>query len=102
EADAKKKGVTLAQYLASEVDGKVADPTPDEVNAYYLAQKDQIKQPFDEVKDKLQQTLKSMKVQQARQSYENDLLARAKESGEVVILLQPPRTQVGFDAARLK
>lgn len=102
ETEAKKKGVTLAQYLESEVDSKVSDPTPDELNAYYLARQDQIKQPFGEVKDKLQQTLKNMKLQQARQSYANDLLARAKESGEVVILLKSPRSEVAFDAARLR
>src|SRR5690348_16953261 len=102
EADAKKKNVTLAEYLESEVDGKVPDPTPEELNAYYLARQDQIKQPFDEVKDKLKQALRSMKLQQARQAYANDLLARAKQNEEIVILLQPHRSEVGFDAARLK
>lgn len=102
EAEAKKKGVTITQLVATEVDSKVADPTADELNAYYLARQDQIKQPFDEVRDKLQQALKSMKVQQARQSYAKDLLARAEESGDVVVLLRPTRTKVGFDAARLK
>lgn len=102
EADAKKKNVTLAQYLESEVDGKVPDPTLGELNAYYLARQDQIKQSFDEVKENLRQTLKSMKVQQARQAFADDLLARAEKSGVVVVLLRPARTQVAYDAGRLK
>jgi protein-disulfide isomerase len=102
EAEAKRRGVTLAQYLDSEVDSKVSDPMPEELNAYYLAQRDQIHESFEAVKDQLRQTLKNVKVQQARQNYANEILDRAKQSGEVVILLRTPRTEVGFDAHRLK
>ncbi len=102
EAEAKKHGVTLAQYLQSEVDGKLADPTPGELNAYYLARQDEIKQPFEKVEDNLRETLKNMKLQQARQIFADGLLARAKESGQAVVLLRPARTQLDFDAARLK
>ena len=102
EAEAKKRGVTTTQLVATEVDGKVTDPTPDELNAYYLARQDQLNHPLDEVREQLQQTLKNLKVQQARQNYAKNLLENAKASGEVVVLLRPTRIEVGFDAARLK
>ena len=42
EAKAKEKGETVGQFLQTEVDSKVADPTDAEVNAYYLARQDQM------------------------------------------------------------
>jgi len=38
DADAKKKGITGDKLLEMEVDANVTDPTPGEVEAYYLAQ----------------------------------------------------------------
>jgi len=102
EAEAKKKGVSITQLVATEVDSKVADPTADELNAYYLARQDQLNQRLDELREQLQQALKGLKVQQARQTYAKSLLEKAKASGEVVVLLHPTRIEVGFDAARLK
>jgi protein-disulfide isomerase len=102
EAEAKKNGVSITQLVATEVDSKVADPTADELNAYYLARQDQLNQRLDELREQLQQALKGLKVQQARQTYAKSLLEKAKASGEVVVLLHPTRIEVGFDAARLK
>lgn len=102
EAEAKKKGVTIQQFVAAEVDAKVADPSPEELNAYYLARKDELNQPLDEVREQLQQALKSLKVQQARQTYARSLLEQAEGSGEVIVLLRPERIEVSFDPARLK
>lgn len=102
EAEAKKKGLSVTQLVATEVDGKVPDPTAGEVNAYYLARQDQNSLPLDEVREQLQQTVKNLKIQQARGNYVKDLLEKAKASGEVVILLHPSRVQLSFDPVRLK
>jgi len=57
EAEAKKKGVSTDKFLEQEVDAKVADPTDGEVNAFYLAQKNQLNRPFDDVKAQLKPSL---------------------------------------------
>lgn len=98
EAEAKKKGVTTEKLLEQEVDAKVAEPTDAEVNAVYLVQKAQLNRPFPEVKPQLTQALKQAKIQQARQDYS----ARLREQAKVSILLGPPRTEVGFDPARVR
>src|SRR5713226_685861 len=98
EAEAKKRGLTTDKLLEQEVDAKVAEPTDVELNAVYAVQKEQLNRPFEEVKAQLQQTLKRAKIQQARQEYS----LRLREQAKVSILLSPPRTEVGFDPARVR
>ena len=98
ETEAKKKGIPAEKLLALEVDGKVAAPTEPELEAFYLAQKDRLNRPFDEVKTALQQGLKQAKIQQARQSY----LRRLRGEAEVVVFLRPPKAEITYDLARLR
>ena len=98
EAEAKKKGLTSEQLLQQEVDAKVPDPSDVELNAVYALQREQLGKPFEEVKTQLAQNLKRAKIQQARQEYSAKLRGEAK----VALLLTPPRTQVGFDPARVR
>lgn len=98
EAAAKKNGIPKEKLLEQQVDAKVQDPTNAELEAYYLGQKERLNRPFDEVKDQLRQGLKQARVQQARQDY----LKRLRASGDVVVLLAPPKVQVGYDPARLR
>jgi protein-disulfide isomerase len=96
--EAKKRGLTTDKLLEQEVDAKVPEPTEVELAAIYAVQKEQIGKPYEEVKSQLQQSLKKAKIQQARQEYSN----RLREQTKVSILLGPPRTQVGFDPARVR
>jgi protein-disulfide isomerase len=98
EVEAKKRGLTTDKLLEQEVDAKVPEPTEVELAAIYAVQKEQIGKPYEEVKSQLQQSLKKAKIQQARQEYSN----RLREQTRVSILLGPPRTQVGFDPARVR
>jgi protein-disulfide isomerase len=98
EAAAKKKGIETEKLLAQEVDFKVPEPGDAEIQAYYLAQKDRLNRPFDEVKPQLSQSLKQAKIQQARQDY----LKSLRSGNEVVVLLSPPKMQVGYDPARVR
>jgi len=98
EVEAKKRGLTTDKLLEQEVDAKVPEPTEVELAAIYAVQKEQIGKPYEEVKSQLQQSLKKAKIQQARQEYSN----RLREQTKVSILLGPPRTQVGFDPARVR
>lgn len=99
EAEAKKKGIAPDKLVQQEVDAKASDPTDAEVNAFYLAQKNQLgNRSFDDVKAQLKAQLKQAKLQQARQ----DFYAQLRKQAQVAVLLQPPRTQVSYDAARVR
>jgi len=98
EAEAKRKGLTTEKLLEQEADAKVPDATDAELKAIYAVQREQLARPFEEVKAQLQQNLRQAKIQQARQEY----AARLREQSKVAVLLSPPRTQVGFDPARVR
>lgn len=99
EAEAKKKGIPTDRFLQQEVDSKVADPTDAEVNAFYLAEKNQLgNRTFADVKAQLKAQLKQAELQQARQ----DFYAGLRKRAQVAVLLAPPRTQVSYDPARVR
>lgn len=99
DAEAKKKGLTSEQLYQQEVDAKVPEPTEVELNAVYAIQREQLGgKPFEEVKAQLSQNLKRAKTQQARQEYS----AKLRDQAKVAVLLSPPKTQVGFDPARVR
>jgi len=102
EAEAKKKGVSVQDLVKSEVISKVADPSEDQVSAYYQAHQGQINQPFDDAKDKIRQGLKDLEIQKARAVYVQSLLQHAVNDGELVVLLSSPKVEVTVDPARLK
>jgi protein-disulfide isomerase len=102
EAEAKRKGVSAEDLMKSEVDSKIAEPTEDEVSAYYKARQDQIKQPFDDVKDKIRQGLKDKEIQKARVAYIQGLMQRAVDDRELLVMLGPPKIEMGVDPARLR
>jgi len=98
EAEAKRKGIAADKLLEQEVDAKVAEPTDAELNAYYLAQKTELNRPFNEVKAQIEPSLRQARVQQARQAF----YAHLREQAKVVVLLSPPRIEVGFDPTRVR
>jgi len=98
EAQAKKKGVSTEKLYQQEVDAKIAEPTEAELTAIYTVQREQLNHPLEEVRGQLQQTLKKARIQQGRQDYS----AHLREQAKIVVLLSPPRVQVGFDSARVR
>jgi len=98
EAEAKKRGLSTENLLEQEVESKVADPSDAEVEGYYLAIKNQVNQPFQDVKSVLQKGVKSLHIQQARQDYVDSLRAKT----EVVVLMRPPKVEVAYDPARVR
>lgn len=98
EAEAKKRGISPDKLFEQEIDAKVQEPTDAELRAVYAIQKEQLNQPFEEVKAQLQQALTRTRIQQAMQAYITTLRAQANIS----VLLVAPQLQVGFDPARLR
>ncbi|MBZ5516486.1 MAG: thioredoxin domain-containing protein [Acidobacteriia bacterium] len=98
EAEAKERGVSTEELLKQEVDSKVSEPSDAEVEGYYLAIKNQIDQPLEQIKPQLVKALRALKTQQARQEYEDSL----RSESEVVVLLRPPKVEVSYDPARVR
>jgi protein-disulfide isomerase len=102
EAEAKTKGVSVEDLMKSEVISRVADPSEDQVSAYYQTHQSQINQPFEDASDKIRQGLKDLEIQKARLLYVQDLLQQAVNDGELVVLLSPPKVEMTADPARLR
>ena len=96
EAEAKKRNLTVDQLIQQEADGKLADPTDAEIRAQFDQQKDTRK--FEDVKEQYRASLKQARVRAARQAYFRQLW----DSAGVKMLLQPPRTEVAADPARVR
>ena len=98
EAEAKKKGLTSEELFAREVDSKIPEPSDDEAKGFYLAGKDTTTLPFDQIKSQVKNLLKATEIRQAREKYADSLCAKA----EVIVLLRPPKVEIGHDAARVR
>jgi protein-disulfide isomerase len=95
EQAAKEKGLTVEQFIVLEVDAKIAEPTDAELQGFYLARRDQYREPFERVRDQVRQAVRDARIQQARQALADRLLT----SAAIKILLRPPRTSVDVGAA---
>jgi predicted DsbA family dithiol-disulfide isomerase len=94
---AKEKGMTAEQFVVEEVDKTIPEPSEPELRAFYLAQKDQLGQPFEKAREQLRKAFREATTQLRRQSLADELLARA----EVRIFVRPPRLKLDFgDAPR--
>jgi protein-disulfide isomerase len=91
-------GGDVQELLKKEVDEKTPEPTPGEVEAFYLGQRNQIRQPLESVREQLAKNLKALKANEARQKYLANLRAKAK----VEIMLEPPRMKVEAGASARK
>jgi len=98
EAAAKGKGLSTDAFLEQTVDRNVPPPSPGEIEAYYLAQKDRINQPLIEIRPGLEMALTQAKRQQARQEFIEQL---RKNSG-VAIYLHRPKIEIVADPARIR
>lgn len=98
EAAAKENSLTVEELIKRDVEAKAQEPTEGEVETFYLGQKEKLNRPFDEVKAQLRQSLKQMKIQQARDDY----MKRLRMQANVTVLVMPPKVRVGFDAARVR
>jgi protein-disulfide isomerase len=98
EREAKAKELSADAYLDRAVYQTLPPVSVPEIEAYYLAQKNQINRPLNEVRAQIEQTLLQAKRQQARQSF----LDQLRHKADVSILLSHPKVEVAIDAARLR
>lgn len=102
EAAARKKGVSAQDLVKTEVLAGVADPTDDQVSAYYREHPNLSGQPYDQIKDKIRQGMKEVEIQRARLLYTQGLFQQAVDDGELTVLMRPPKVDITADPARIK
>ncbi len=90
EAEAKRLGVGTTELLAQEVENKVQDPTPDEVNAFYESNKARIPTPKAQVLPQLVRYLRQQTAAKLRAQY----FDRLKQQHHVSISIEPLRFDV--------
>lgn len=96
DAEAARQKLTVDELLKREVDSKVKDLTEDQLRTVYdvIAPKES----FEVMRGKIQESVRTQRVQKARGVY----LDALREKANVLVLLAPPRTDVEVgDAARL-
>jgi len=98
DSAAKAKGLSREAFLQEVVDKNVPPPSASEIEGFYLAQKDRLNQPLDQVKPQVEQGLIQAKRQQARQDY----MDRLYQNAGVSIFLKRPRARVEADPSRLR
>jgi protein-disulfide isomerase len=90
EKAAAAKKLSVEQLLQQEVDSVVVDPSPAEVEAFYLGQRDRLRQPWEAVREQMARNLKALRIAEARQKFIESLRARSA----VAILVEPPRVAI--------
>jgi len=98
EAAAKSKGLSTDAFLEQTVDRNVPPPSPGEIEAYYLAQKDRMNQPLAEIRPRLEMALTQAKRQQARQ----ELIEQLRKNSGAAIYLRRPKIEIVADPARIR
>jgi protein-disulfide isomerase len=90
QAEAAKRGMTKDQLLEKELQGKVKDPTEEDVKAYYEANKQRINQPLLQISSQIFQYLKSENYNRSKAV----LVDQLKGAYGVTATLEPLRSKV--------
>jgi protein-disulfide isomerase len=88
--EAKKRGIAKEMLLSQELNGKVQEPSAQDVSAFYEANKAQIGQPLEQSREKIQQYLKSQNYNRAKE----DLVERLKKDYGANVMLAPMRSTI--------
>ena len=98
EAEAAKRGISKDALLEKELEGKIKEPTQQDINAFYEANKQLINKPLDQAADQIRQYLKA----EYRGKAIGDLADRLKPDYKVSMLLPPLRSKVETDGSPSK
>ncbi len=96
EAEARRQNLTVDELLKRDVNSKIQNPTEEQLHVIYEVS-NVGNQPFDAVREKLLDYVRTARIARAQVAYVESLRTKS----EVVILLAPPRTEVAAgDAPR--
>ena len=95
EAEAAKRGTTKEALLEKELQGKIKEPSAQEISAFYQANKQRFNQPLDKVQDQIREFLRA----EYREKALGDLADSLKSKYMVRVLLPPVRSRVGDEGS---
>ncbi len=95
EAEAAKRGITKKELLDKELEGKVKDPTPQDIEAFYEANKQNINKPLAQASDQIRQYLKT----ENRNKTIGDFAERLKAEYKVSMFLPPLRSAISTEGS---
>jgi protein-disulfide isomerase len=98
EQAAKARGLNPDQLMAQEVDAKVGEVTPKEVEEFYAANKARIRKTLEEVRPQVANYLLQSRLTEARRAYVKGL----RDKAQVKVLLAPPVIAVSAEDAPFK
>ncbi len=90
EAEAAKRGISKDELLAKEIQQNTRDVTPEEIDAFYNANKQRIKKPKEEVAAQIGNFLKEQRAGNAREAF----LKKLEKQHQVTRSLEPLRSDV--------
>jgi len=90
DGEAARQGISRTDLLAREVDQKLKDPTPEEVNQFYETNKDRIRAPKEQVAGQIQQYIKQQNYKKVKEEF----IERLKKDRKVTMSLEPLRLDI--------
>jgi protein-disulfide isomerase len=91
--EATKRGISLQQLEQEEIVAKTAPPSTDQVNTFYEANKQRIRQPLEQIKPRLADYLQGQEQQKRRQTF----LKALRQHYAVKIMLPALKVDVSAD-----
>jgi protein-disulfide isomerase len=98
ETEAERQGVSLEALLEKEVHSKVSEPSALEIETFYEQQKQRIRQPLEDVRDRVAEALKAFQAAQLR----DELVGTLREKSAIEVRLEPPRVPIDLTHAPLR
>jgi protein-disulfide isomerase len=93
QLEASKRGLSVAQLQQEEIVAKVAPVTPEQVQAFYEANKERIRQPLEQITSRLENYLQRQGQEQREEAFQRELRQRY----EVSVALPAPTVDVSSD-----
>ena len=91
--EAAQRGVSVQQFVHDEISAKVPTVTPEQVQAFYEANKSRIKQPFEQVAEQITAYLQQQAQERRRQAFLKELQPRYP----VTVALRAPTVEVATE-----
>jgi len=91
--EAAQRGLSMQQFVDDEINAKIQAVTPEQVQAFYEANKSRIKQPFEKVSEQIASYLHQQAQEQRRQALLKDLRSRYP----VTVALRAPTVEIATE-----
>jgi len=91
--EAAQRGISVQQFVHDEISAKIQDVTPEQVQAFYEANKNRIRQPLEKVSEQITSYLQQQAQEQRRQVVLKELRSRYP----VTVALRAPTVEIATE-----